>query len=352
MKKYISLALVSLISFNISVAYADESSDESISASYEAEIIKLNQKISELQKKPDSKWHVDTYIGSEQERDHYNNWDLQLGSINTSPYAGAFIYQDNSSWLYDLQFLKTYVDRNHAYDRTRFQFGVTRSFPFKLADKDAAFKLRLGYRNDNWFYARKISATELTRNAEERHEYWVKPSFSYKYSDNLSFLASFSFRFLDRRLAYEQQNKPNVSKSDWGHINEHFAGGTYRFNAKNALTVYYLNINEKLVNTLYNKEHFLWAMYNYKFDNGFRVIPYTRYSLKHGEQSFRNTNNIQTKFKEKDRSRYGFQTIYPFTKQTSLFTDFYYRPEQTWETGQKKVKNHFTFMALELRHNF
>ncbi|WP_392562907.1 hypothetical protein RHO12_05390 [Orbus sturtevantii] len=351
MKKYVPLLLATLMSLGLSTAYADESSDESVSASYEAEIAKLNQKLSELKKNTGDKWHVDSYIGSEQERDHDKDWHLAVGSIATSPYIGAFIYQDNSAWLYDLQFLKTYVDRNHAYNRTRFQFGVTRSFPFKLADKDAGFKLRLGYRNDNWHYGPKVSATALTRTAEERHEYWVKPSFSYKYSDNLSFLASFSFRFLDRRLDYAQQNKPNVSKSDWGHINEHFAGGTYRFNAKNALTLYYLNINEKFVNTLYNKEHFLWAMYNYKFDNGFRVIPYTRFSLKHAKQSFRNSDNIQTVFREKNRSRYGFQSIYPFTRQTSLFTDFYYRPEKMWEKGVRK-RNQFIFMALELRHNF
>jgi len=351
MKKYIALLLFSLTSLHIPMVYAEEGDDDSISAAYEAEIKKLNQKISSLQKKPEAKWHFETYIGSEQERDHDKDWNLQLGSIATSPYMGAFIYQDNSSWLYDLQFLKTYVDRNHAYDRTRFQFGVTRSFPFKLVDKDAVFKLRLGYRNDNWHNApKKLSPIDITRRAEERHEYWVKPSLTYKYSDNLSFLINFSFRFLDRRLDYIENN---VSKSDWGHINEHFAGGTYRFNSKNALTLYYLNINEKLVNTLYNKEHFLWGMYNYRFDNGFRLIPYTRFSLKHAKQSFRNTNNVETVFREKNRSRYGFQSIIPFTKQTSLFTDFYYRPEKVWDrTHDKNSKNHFIFMALELRHNF
>ncbi|WP_392559274.1 hypothetical protein [Orbus mooreae] len=91
---------------------------------------------------------------------------------------------------------------------------------------------------------------------------------------------------------------------------------------------YNLYVDEKLVNTLYNKEHFLWGIYSYKFDNGFTVMPYTRFSLKHGKQSFRNADNIETTFKEKDRSRYGFQTIYPFTKQALLFTDFYYRPEK------------------------
>ncbi|MNN97513.1 hypothetical protein D3C81_2166930 [compost metagenome] len=56
-------------------------------------------------------------------------------------------------------------------------------------------------------------------------------------------------------------------------------------------------------------------------------------------------------YKEKDRSRYGFQAIYPFTKQTSLFVDSYYRPEQTWMNGDK-TSNNFWFWALELRHNF
>lgn len=348
MKKYAALIFAAVIPFISPMVYAEENDDDSMSSSYEAEISKLNQKINELQKKSNDKWHFDTYLGTEQERDHKDNWDLIIRSISTSPYVGAFVYQDNSSWLYDVQFLKTYVDRRPDYNRTRWQIGVTRSLPFKIADKAATIKLRLGYRNDNWHYYSKYVGSSLLRSAEERHEYWVKPSFSYRYSDNLSFLVNFSFRFLDRRLDYLPTGE---SKRDWGHINEHFAGGTYRFNAKNALTLYYLNINEKLVNTLYNKEHFLWGMYNYKFDNGFTLIPYTRFSLKRGQQSFRNANDIETAFKEKDRSRYGFQTIYPLTKQTSIFTDFYYRPEKTWQNGVK-TKNHFTFMALELRHNF
>lgn len=352
MKRYIAL-LTCLFCSYVPMSYAEESEDDSISATYEAEIRKLNQTINELQTAKEDKWHVDTYLGTEQERDHDEDWNLLVGSIATSPYVGAFIYQDNSPWMYDVQVLKTYMDRNDEYNRTRWQFGATRAFPFKIADKDATFKLRLGYRNDNYHYrssitAQQVASGSLIRTAEERHEYWVKPVLSYRYSNNLSFVFNLSFRFIDRKLDYAPTGQ---SKSDWGHINEHFVGGSYKFNEKNSLTLYYLYVDEKLVNTLYNKEHFLWGIYSYKFDNGFTVMPYTRFSLKHGKQSFRNADNIETTFKEKDRSRYGFQTIYPFTKQASLFTDFYYRPEKTWQNGAK-TKSHFIFMALELRYNF
>lgn len=70
----------------------------------------------------------------------------------TSPYVGAYIYQNDSLWLYDVQFLKTYLDNNPEYDRTRWQAGVTRTFPFTYDSKSGNTKLRLGYRNDNWHY--------------------------------------------------------------------------------------------------------------------------------------------------------------------------------------------------------
>lgn len=42
----------------------------------------------------------------------------------------------------------------------------------------------------------------LARKAEERNEIWVRPTLFYKYDDNWSFLASLSFRFIDRKLSY------------------------------------------------------------------------------------------------------------------------------------------------------
>lgn len=334
---------------------ADESADDSISNEYEQKIENLQTEIKQL--KEQATWKFETYLGTEQERDYNPGWEFIPGSIATSPYFGAFIYQTGSLWMYDFQVLKTYIDRNDEYDRTRWQVGVTRSFPFKIADKPATFKLRLGFRNDNWHYSSTVTQGMITnyetkgtlvRKSEERNEIWVRPTLSYRYNDHLSFLGSLSFRFIDRKLAYAPTGE---TRRDWSHIHEHFIGGTYRFNPKNALTVYYLYIDESLVNTLYNKEHFLWSTYDYKFDSGFRIMPYVRISLDRGKQSFRNWEDQETAFKKKDRSRYGFQLLYPITNSLSVWTDFYYRPEQTWQNGQK-THNHFTFVALELRYNF
>lgn len=336
-------------------------------ADYDQQIERLNKQLKQLESErdaarksiKDNAWHVDSYIGMEQEIDSDENWKFIDGSMASSPYLGAFIYQNNSLWMYDVQILKTYLDHNPEYDRTRWQLGATRTFPFKWAERNGNAKLRVGYRNDNWHYP-SISNPALAapsymgdvRKGEERHEIWVRPQLNYTLNPNVSLNASLSFRFIDRKLDYARaKGAYGVYKRDWSQINEHFAGANFTFNKNNSLWLNYLYIDEQLVNTLYNKEHFLWAIYRYKFDNGINIMPYTRYALTRGDMSFRDSQNNETVHKKKDRSRYGFQMIYPFTPQTSLFADVYYRPEQTWDQGGKS-HNNFWFWALELRHNF
>ncbi|HGV9230772.1 MULTISPECIES: hypothetical protein [Providencia] len=359
-KSYLYIGLMMI--FTSSQSIADE-----FEIDYDQQIIKLNQRINELEKKKsdlekknkEKIWNVESYLGTEQEIDSDDNWKFLKGSVATSPYFGAFIYQNNSLWMYDIQVLKTYLDNNSEYDRTRWQVGATRTFPFTFHDKPGNFKLRLGYRNDNWHYA-SISNPALAapqykgdiRKGEERHEIWVRPQFNYKYSDNISFNGSLSFRFIDRKLDYARaKGEYGVYKRNWSSIDEHFIGGTYTFNKKNSLWVNYLYIDENLINTLHNNEHFLWAVYRYRFDNGLMIMPYTRYALTKGKQSFRDSNNQEFLFKEKDRSRYGFQLLYPITNGTSIFWDTYYRPEVTWTKGTKE-NNNFWFWAIELRHTF
>ncbi|RJL52908.1 hypothetical protein [Pectobacterium carotovorum] len=334
---------------------------------YDQEIIRLNERIKQIEKekkegekKLQSKlWNFETYLGTEQEIDSDHNWKFTKSSMATSPYVGAWIYQNNSLWLYDMQFLKTYLDNNKEYDRTRWQAGVTRTFPFTINGKTGNTKLRLGYRNDNWHFA-SINNPALAaptyqgdiRKGEERHEFWIRPQAYYKYSDSVSFNASLSFRLIDRKLDYARAHGDyGVYKRDWSRINEHFVGANFTFTPKSSLWLNYLYIDEQLVNTLYNKEHFLWAIYRNRFDNGLLLMPYTRLALTKGTQSFHNSRNEEIAYKEKDRSRYGVQVIYPFTKQTSLFADVYYRPELTWVNGDR-TSNNFWFWALELRHKF
>ncbi|SCC50141.1 hypothetical protein [Kosakonia oryziphila] len=350
-----------------SVAFSSSLLADETSIDYDQEIIKLNKRIQQMEKEKhdhqlkqrQNTWNFETYIGTEQEIDSNDHWKFIKGSMATSPYLGAFIYQSDSLWLYDVQFLKTYLDNTPEYDRTRWQAGVTRTFPFTLDGKSGNTKLRLGYRNDNWHFP-SISNPALAdphykgdiRKGEERHEFWIRPQAYYKYSDTLSFNASLSFRLIDRKLDYARaKGDYGVYKRDWSQINEHFAGANIVFNPKNSLWLNYLYIDEQLVNTLYNKEHFLWATYRYKFDNAFLFMPYTRLALTKGQMSFRDSQNRETVHREKNRSRYGFQAIYPFTKQTSVFADLYYRPEQTWANSVKS-SNNFWFWALELRHNF
>lgn len=365
-KHYLLAGIVALSLSCLSSASAEELEDE-FSTDYQQEINRLNQKIQQLEQKKaqleampkEKKWHVEAYVGTEQEIDSDDNWTFLKGSMATSPYIGVFIYQDESLWMYDVQILKTYLDNNSEYNRTRWQLGATRTFPFNYHNQPGNFKLRLGYRNDNWHYP-SINNPALSdpaykgdiRKGEERHEIWIRPQFNYKYSDNINLNASLSFRFIDRKLDYARaKGEYGVYKRDWSSINEHFIGATYTFNSKSSLWVNYLYIDENLVNTLHNKEHFLWALYRYRFDNGLTVMPYTRYALTKGQQSFRDSDNHQSLYKQKDRSRYGLQLLYPISQNTSVFWDVYYRPEVTWTQGSQE-KNNFWFWALELRHTF
>lgn len=337
-------------------AFAKETEDN-FDSLYQQELAELKNKVQELESKKQHQWHVDTYIGMEQEIDSNDHWKFINGSMATSPYFGAFIYQDNSLWMYDVQVLKTYIDHNKEYDRTRWQVGATRTFPF--SDNKGNMKVRVGYRNDNWHFASIKNAEQAAptylgdlRKGEERNEFWLRPQFSYAYSDALNLSASFSFRFIDRKLDYARaKGQYGVYKRDWSFINEHFAGATYSFNKNQSLWLSYLYINENLINSLVNKEHFLWAMYRHKFDSGLSVMPYTRIALAKGKQSYRDSDNNEFLSKEKNRSRVGVQMTYPIAKDTSIFWDTYYRPEKTW-TNSEKQKNNFWFWAVELRHSF
>lgn len=201
----INIALV--LSLTTHVASAD-----TFETDYDQEIYKLNIKLKALESErdaakkaiKDSAWYVDTYLGVEQEIDSDDNGKFINGSMATSPYFGAFIYQNNSLWMYDVQILKTYLDHNSEYDRTRWQVGATRTFPFTLAEHKGNAKLRLGYRNDNWHYP-SISNPALSapsymgdvRKGEERHEIWIRPQLNYTLNPNVSLNASLSFRLID-----------------------------------------------------------------------------------------------------------------------------------------------------------
>ncbi|WP_313083278.1 hypothetical protein [Atlantibacter sp.] len=364
MPRFTSVALICALAYCAPTLGAN---DDEFSTDYNQKIIELNKRIADMEKENQQHpatlnnkvWNFETYIGTEQEIDSDNNWKFTQGSMATSPYIGAWIYQNNSLWLYDVQFLKTYLDHNQEYDRTRWQLGATRTFPFTLDGKTGNTKLRLGYRNDNWHYASIDNPALLNpeykgdiRKGEERHEIWIRPQAYYKYSDSISFNASLSFRVIDRKLDYARaKGDYGVYKRNWSQINEHFAGVNWVMNPKNSLWLNYLYIDEQLVNTLYNKEHFLWGIYRYKFDNSVMLMPYTRLALTKGTQSFRDSRNHEIAYKEKNRSRYGFQALYPVTKQTSVFADVYYRPELTW-ANDTRTSNNFWFWALELRHNF
>lgn len=67
-------------------------------------------------------------------------------------YVGVYIYQNDLLWLYDVQFLKIYLDNNLEYDCICWQVGVIRIFFFIYDGKSGNIKLCLGYCNDNWYY--------------------------------------------------------------------------------------------------------------------------------------------------------------------------------------------------------
>lgn len=70
---------------------------------YDQEIHKLNKRIQQIeQEKKEAQdklrqkaWNFDTYIGAEQEIDSDESWKFIKGSMATSPYVGAYIYQND-----------------------------------------------------------------------------------------------------------------------------------------------------------------------------------------------------------------------------------------------------------------
>ena len=112
-----------------------------------------SEKNAAIVQKLGKKWNHEVYFGVEQEINSDKDWKFLDGSLATSPYVGMFLYQDGSKFLYDFQFLKTYIDHNEEYNRNRFSTGVTYRDSFKLDNgKTGTWGLRIGYRNDSYHW--------------------------------------------------------------------------------------------------------------------------------------------------------------------------------------------------------
>ncbi|MGL5949060.1 MAG: hypothetical protein ACRCYV_08510 [Aeromonas sp.] len=325
----------------------------------EQELSSVKQELTALKNKP--KWNVEAYLGTEQEINSDDDWKFQNGSLATSPYLGAFIYQDGSPWMYDVQFLKTYIDHNSEYNRNRFSLGVTRTMPFNIEGKSGSVKMRVGYRNDSYHWG-SINKASLAapdykgdlRKGEERNEIWLRPALSYNYSANLNLMAAFSFRIIDRELDYARaQGEYGVTTRDWSTIDEHLLGGTYKFNASSSLSAYYLYVREKLVRTMDNEEHFAWVTYRHKIPSGQTIAPYVRYALADSKTYYFNSDKDEINLKRMDRTRFGLQLTQPISPATSLMFDIYYRPETVKDrNAATTTDNNFILWYMELKHKF
>lgn len=356
-------ALAILMATSLSVYAADETQPADNSSEVEVLERELNSVKSELHAlKNKPKWNVEAYLGNEQEINSNDNWKFQDGSMATSPYIGAFFYQDGSKWMYDVQFLKTFIDHNSEYNRNRLSAGVTYTEPFKLDNgTDGYARMRVGYRNDSYHWG-SIDQASLAdpsyqgdlRKGEERNEIWLRPQVSYNPTPDLNLMAALSFRIIDRELDYARaKGAYGVTTRDWSTIDEHMAGGTYKFNANSSLSAYYLYVREKLVRTMDNEEHFAWVTYRHKLPFGMTVAPYVRYAITDSKTYYYDSQKNETNLKRNDRTRYGVTLTQPITPATSLSFDVYYRPETQWDRNTNKETDYnFVLWYMELKHKF
>lgn len=308
----------------------------------------------------EKKWNHEVYFGVEQEINSNDDWKFMDGSLATSPYVGMFLYQNDSKFLYDIQFLKTYIDDNEEYNRNRFSAGVTYRDSFKLKDgKTGNWGLRVGYRNDSYHWDSMKEGTSAStysgyiRKGEERNEIWLRPTASLNVNSKVRLNASFSFRLIDRELDYARfGNEYSKTTRDWSNIQEHGLGARYTFDSKNFVTLDYLFVRENLKRTLLNTEHFAQLRYFHFLPNKDLISPYVRVPLVDGKQKYYNGVNDVIRVDDVSRPRIGIQYKHNLTPSTSVLLDVYYRPQSiNPSNGPKRDENFFLWFA-ELNHRF
>lgn len=306
------------------------------------------------------KWNHEVYFGVEQEINSDSDWKFINGSLFTSPYVGMFMSKDDSKFLYDFQFLKSYIDGNGEYNRNRFSIGTTYRDSFSLeSGKTGNWGVRLGYRNDSYHWRTLKESTSkpsyfgYLRRGEERNEIWLRPTASLNITPKIRFNTSLSFRFIDRKLDYARfGNEYANTTRDWSSIQEHMAGFRYTFDSKNFASLDYLFVREDLKRTLLNTENFAILRYFHFLPNRDTISPYLRMPLGNGDQKYYNGVKEVVRVDNVNRPRIGIQYKHNFTPNTSLLFDVYYRPQNIDpDNGPKKHENFFLWFA-ELYHKF
>lgn len=311
-------------------------------------------------KKVGKKWNHELYFGVEQEINSDNDWKFLDGSLATSPYTGMFLYQDDSKLLYDIQFLKTFIDDNEEYNRNRFSAGVTYRDSFKLSNgKTGNWGLRVGYRNDSYHWdSMKASTSASTysgyvRKGEERNEIWIRPTGSLNITPKVRLNTSLSFRIIDRELDYARFGKEySKTTRDWSNIQEHSIGMRYTLDNKNFFSLDYLFVREDLKRTLLNTEHFAMLRYFHFLPNKDTISPYVRIALVDGEQKYYDGVKNLIRTDDVNRSRFGVQYRHNFTPNTNLMLDVYYRPQNIEPSNGPKRHENFFLWTAELTHKF
>lgn len=306
------------------------------------------------------RWNHEMYFGIEQEIDSDENWKYNKGGVATSPYVGMYLFQDGSKWMYDMQFLKTYLDGQEEYNRNRLSVGARYMTSFKApSGKTGTWGYRIGYRNDSFHWKSMTAGTSTPaysgyiRKGEERNEIWFRPMFTFNASSKVRLNASFTFRAIDRELDYAKFGTSYaVTKRDWSSIQEHIVGGRYTFANRDFASLEYLFVREDLKRTLLNTEHFAMLRYFHFLPNRDTISPYARIALTRGKQKYYDGLKNVTRTQEKDRSRVGIQYRHIFTPSTNIMFDAYYRPENTYASNGKKSHNQFVLWTMELTHKF
>lgn len=309
------------------------------------------------------KWNHEMYFGIEQEILTNDNWKYNGRTIEplvTSPYTGMYLFQDGSKWMYDIQYLKTYISRAQEYNRNRFSAGARYSDSFKLdSGKTGTWAVRLGYRNDSFHWKSANAGVSgpgysgYVRKGEERNEIWFRPMATFNASSRVRLNGSLSFRAIDRTLDYHRYGSSYAVKTrDWSSIQEHIIGGRYSFANRDFASLEYLFIREDLKRTLLNTEHFAMLRYFHFLPNRNTLSPYARIALVNGKQKYYDGLKNVTRTQEIDRSRVGLQYRHIFNPSTNVMFDVYYRPQNVMPaTGAKRHEN-FVLWTMELTHKF
>lgn len=318
------------------------------------------EKNAAIVKKNTKKWNHELYFGIEQEINSDSDWKFLDGSLATSPYTGMFLHKDDSKLLYDIQFLKTFMDDNEEYNRNRFSAGVTYRDSFKLKNKKTGnWGLRVGYRNDSYHWdSMKASTSSSTysgyvRKGEERNEIWIRPTGSLDITPKIRLNTSLSFRIIDRELDYARFGKEySKTTRDWSNIQEHSLGMRYTLDNKNFFSLDYLFVREDLKRTLLNTEHFAMLRYFHFLPNKDTISPYVRVALADGKQKYYDGVKNLIRTDEVNRSRFGVQYRHNFTPNTNLMLDVYYRPQNIDPSNGPKRHENFFLWTAELTHKF